>query len=520
MSEKHAVSGVELAIFSGKLNAICEEMGFVLQRCAFSPNIKDRLDFSCAVFDRYGKILAQAAHIPVHLGSMAFAMSSLVSRFEWFDGDVVVVNDPFQGGTHLPDVTLISPVFIDDTLVGYVVNRAHHANIGSRSPGSMPLSSKIEEEGILIAPQKLFAKGILNQALASQLRAIVPNCASDLPEDFAAQVSANQVGRCRLASWLAAQEKPLQWFQGLSDALNEYGAELMCRFIETLPDNSFSEFTDYLENDGFGSGVIELKLRLGREGSFIHFDFSGTSQQVAGNLNCPESVSVASVYYVIACMLPEYTPKCDGVFRYINVEAPKGSILNANPGAAVAAGNVETSMRVVDLVQGAMIGLGIDMPAASQGSMNNIAMGSAGDEGSGRWDYYETIAGGMGAHSGSRGLSGVQCHMTNTLNTPIESLELHYPLRIERYGLRQNSGGLGENLGGNGLVRKYVFLSNANVTLLTERREFRPWGIRASGGQCGENWHNGSLILGKCALEVAAGDTITIETPGGGGWSS
>ena len=520
MSEEQKVSGVELAIFSGKLNAICEEMGFVLQRCAFSPNIKDRLDFSCAVFDARGKILSQAAHIPVHLGSMAFAMSSLVNSFQWFEGDVVVVNDPFQGGTHLPDVTLVSPVFVDDALAGFVVNRAHHANIGSSSPGSMPLSSDIAEEGVLIVPQKLFDGGVLNQSLASSLRGIVTSCSSDLPEDFAAQLSANNVGKRRLVDWLSAKKEPLRIFQELSDALNEYGSELMRRFVENLPDNTFSEFTDYLEDDGFGSGAIELKLSLVRKRDVVCFDFTGTSAQVKGNLNCPESVSAASVYYVIACLLPEYTPKCDGVFRHIELKVPKGSILNARPGAAVAAGNVETSMRLVDLVQGAFIGLGVDMPAASQGTMNNIAMGSAGGVDSARWDYYETIAGGMGAHSCGPGLSGVQCHMTNTLNTPIESLELHYPLRIERYELRDSSGGMGQNVGGNGLLRHYSFLSRANVTLLTERRSVKPWGVKGSEGLCGANWHNNFSIAGKCALEVAAGDTITIETPGGGGWSS
>lgn len=518
MSVSNEVSGVELAIFAGKLNAVCAEMGYVLQRSAFSPNIKDRLDFSCAVFDRDGAILAQAAHIPVHLGSMAYAMKNLVSKFEWHSGDMVVVNDPFQGGTHLPDVTLIAPFFILGELSGFVVNRAHHANIGATAPGSMPLSSKLEEEGVILSPEKLLEAGHLNAGLADQIRSIDPECSAELPEDFIAQISANRTGLNRLAASLADMSSPARFFDRMNSALHDYGALLMQRLIRQIPEGAV-HFEDVLDGDGFSEVPVRLVLHLERIGDQLVFDFSESSPQVTGNLNCPVSVSAASVYYVIACMLPDYAPKCDGVFRHINLIAARGSILNANPGAAVAAGNVETSMRIVDLVQGAFAKLGIEMPAASQGTMNNVAMGNSGHGGNRRWDYYETLGGGMGAHAGGDGLDAVQCHMTNTLNTPIESLELHYPLRIEQYGLRDQSGGSGERVGGRGLKRSYRFLEPASVTLLTDRRLSRPWGVRAEPGKAGVNSLNGVPVTSKISLEVSAGDSISIETPGGGGWS-
>ena len=518
MSGKNKVSGIDLAIFSGKLNAVCDEMGYVLQRSAFSPNIKDRLDFSCALFDRDGAILAQAAHIPVHLGSMAYAMKGLVTRFEWHPEDMVVVNDPFQGGTHLPDVTLIAPFFLCGQLAGFVVNRAHHANIGASAPGSMPLSTSLEEEGIVLTPEKLLCGGELNEPLANRIRSIDPECSGELPEDFVAQISANKTGLTRLEASLCHEKDPVAFFELMTRALHDYGAQLMTKLIENIP-QGHARFEDVLDGDGFSDEPVRLVLELSNFDGQLVFDFSGSSKQVEGNLNCPLSVSAASVYYLVACLLPDYAPKCDGVFRFIKIHALEGSVLNASPGAAVAAGNVETSMRIVDLVQGALAVLGVSMPAAAQGTMNNIAMGSAGDNSRLRWDYYETLGGGMGAHSKGDGLDAVQCHMTNTLNTPIESLELHYPLRIEQYAIRDRSGGDGAFRGGNGLVRSYKFLDSASVTLLTERRLVQPWGTRAASGSLGANMLNGVALPPKIALEVSSGDSITIQTPGGGGWS-
>ena len=518
MSGESKVSGIDLAIFSGKLNAVCDEMGYVLQRSAFSPNIKDRLDFSCALFDRDGAILAQAAHIPVHLGSMAYAMKALVERFEWHVGDMVVVNDPFQGGTHLPDVTMVAPFFLQGQLSGFVVNRAHHANIGASAPGSMPLSTSLQEEGVVLQPEKLLCGGELNALLAQRISSIDPECSGELPEDFVAQISANKTGLIRLEASLCHEPDPVAFFERMNRALHEYGEQLMSSLIESIPQGT-ARFEDVLDGDGFSEDPVRLVLELSNRGGKLEFDFSGSSKQVKGNLNCPLSVSAASVYYLVACLLPDYAPKCDGVFRFINIHALEGSVLNASTGAAVAAGNVETSMRIVDLVQGAFAELGVSMPSAAQGTMNNIAMGSAGNNSASRWDYYETLGGGMGAHGKGDGLDAVQCHMTNTLNTPVESLELHYPLRIEQYAIRDSSGGSGKFSGGNGLVRSYRFLESASVTLLTERRAVQPWGTRAGSGLPGVNMLNGERLPPKIALEVSPEDSITIETPGGGGWS-
>lgn len=508
-------NAVELAVFSGQIKAICEEMGLVLQRSAFSPNIKDRLDYSCAFFDSGGKIVAQAAHIPVHLGSMAYAMRDIVSDVEWNEGDVLVLNDPFKGGTHLPDVTLISPFFRQNNLIGFIANRAHHANIGCESPGSMPLSSSLEEEGVLISPQKLYDKGLLNKNCAKLLAGIENKKSKILPGDFIAQVSANKIGLERLDEWFEKEGFDQDSFVSGVEQLDEYGARLATTFFERLPQGK-SSFYDFLDNDGLSEESIRVEVELTVEKGAISLDFAGTSHQVMGNLNCPISVCAASVYYVFAALLPDYVPHCDGVFKQITISAPSSSIVNASPGVAVSAGNVETSMRIVDVVMGALYRLGFDIPAASQGTMNNVAMGSTCVRG---WNYYETIAGGAGAGRQYPGLSARQCHMTNTLNTPVESLELHYPLRINVYEIRRGSGGEGYNNGGDGVVRSYEFLQDAQLTLLTERRCISPWGIEGGHqGEVGVNFLNGRELPAKLEMNVRCGDVLKIETPGGGGW--
>ena len=508
-------NAVELAIFSGQIKSVCEEMGLVLQRSAFSPNIKDRLDYSCAFFDFDGKIVAQAAHIPVHLGSMAFAMRDIVSDVAWFEGDVLVLNDPFKGGTHLPDVTLVSPFFVNGELTGFIANRAHHANIGCESPGSMPLSKSLEQEGVVISPRKLYSKGKLECGFAQLLSNIEPNDSNELPGDFIAQISANKVGGERLNQWF--EEKNIsrdEFISGLVQ-LDDYGRRLALTCFRDLPSGQ-STFCDFLDGDGIDAHSIRIRVLLTIESGKISLDFSGTSSQVAGNLNCPLSVCAASVYYVFAALLPEYVPHCDGVFNLIDIVAPEGCLVNASAGAAVAAGNVETSMRIVDVVLGALHRLGIAVPAASQGSMNNVAMGGGGADG---WNYYETIAGGGGAGPEYDGLSACQCHMTNTLNTPIESLELHYPLQINQYSIRKDSGGTGLHKGGDGVIRTYQFKQASHVTLLTERRSFSPWGLDGGkDGCCGRNLLNGIDISSKAQLQLGEGDVLSIETPGGGGW--
>ncbi|MBD3610741.1 MAG: hydantoinase B/oxoprolinase family protein, partial [Gammaproteobacteria bacterium] len=413
---------IALSIFSSRIEAVCDEMGAVLRRSAFSPNIKDRLDFSCAVFDAEGELSAQAAHIPVHLGSMAYAMRDIVRRLSWQAGDMVVVNDPYLGGTHLPDVTLIAPVFIQGQLIGFVVNRAHHADIGASTPGSMPISSQLEEEGIIIPPTHLYRAHTLQREVMASIIGVTQNPVHS-EGDFTAQVSANQSGVKRLTE-LASILGIGDYLEGLA-ALNHYGERLAQASLQDIPDGEY-QFTDYMDDDGQGTANIPIAVTITAQAGRIHVDFTGTASQVAGNINSPLSVAAAGVFYVFRCLMPEQTPACAGTFRPISLTAPEGCLVNATRPAAVAAGNVETSTRVVDVVMGALAqAIPERMPAASHGSMNNLAMGS--NQTGQSWSYYETIGGGMGAGAQTAGQSAVQTHMTNTLNTPVESLEMHYP---------------------------------------------------------------------------------------------
>ena len=509
---------IELSLFVSRMEAVCDEMGVVLRRTAFSPNIKDRLDYSCALFDRHGELCAQAAHIPVHLGSMAYAMADIVERFEWAEGDVLILNDPFLGGTHLPDVTVVAPVFIDDLLEGFVVNRAHHANIGSDTPGSMPITHRLEEEGVVISPRLLIKKGKLDLAFWRSLSAIHGDPdASQLSGDMAAQVSSVKTGVQRLMTLIKKIGSP-EFRQGL-DALNDYGTRVALACLSDIPAGDYT-FEDVMDDDGLGARDIGIRVLLQIRKDHITVDFNGTDDQVPGNINCPLPVVAAAVYYVFRCLMPDYAPACAGLFRPISISAPQGSVVNAVHPAAVAAGNVETSTRIVDVVLGALEQvLPNRIPAASQGSMNNIAMGSRVE--GGRWDYYETLAGGHGGGPAHAGLDGRHSHMTNTLNTPVESLEMHYPLRINRYALRDGSGGAGRHPGGDGLVREYEFLAPAQVSLLTERRQHSPWGVAGGEpGLAGVNLFNGTALPGKISRHVDTGDRLTIETPGGGGWGA
>jgi len=508
------MNAIELSLFVSQVTAVCDEMGAVLRRAAFSTNIKDRLDYSCAVFDAGGELCAQAAHIPVHLGSMAFAMRDLVARFDWAPDDMVIVNDPYLGGTHLPDVTLIAPVHVDRELIGFVANRAHHADIGAHTPGSMPVSRRLEDEGLVIAPVFLLRAG---KPVTVVMQRIMQAAASpaQMRGDLAAQISANHAGVRQLAA-LAAQAGVEHYRAGLH-AVNDYGARLAQQALAGIPDGSY-RFEDFMDDDGQGQLDIRIAVTLHVRNGAVEADFDGTAAQVEGNINCPLSVAAAAVLYVFRCLMPAQTPACAGSFRSIRLNAPAGCLLNAQRPAAVAAGNVETSSRIVDVVMGALAqALPDSMPAASQGTMNNLAMGARSNTLS--WDYYETLAGGAGAGPAYDGLSAVQTHMTNTLNTPIEVLEMNFPLRVSRYQLRDGSGGAGLHRGGDGLLREFGFLAPATVTLLTERRRHQPWGL--CGGQPGargENRRGEELLPGKLTLHVDAGETLVLETPGGGGW--
>jgi N-methylhydantoinase B len=508
------MDAIQLSIFASRIAAVCDEMGAVLRRTAFSPNIKDRLDFSCAVFDAAGQLCAQAAHIPVHLGSMAYAMADLVAARHWQPGDMLVVNDPYQGGTHLPDVTVIAPVFVAQSCIGFVANRAHHADIGADSPGSMPIGRRLEEEGLLIPPTLLVENDVIRPAVLDAIVAATHN-AVITGGDFSAQISANRSGVRRVQA-LAAALGVTAYVQGLTE-INAYGERMAQTAIGQLPDGDY-RFTDFMDDDGQGNRDIRLRVGIRIRGHHVGVDFSGTAAQVDGNINCPLSVAAAAVFYVFRCLMDERTPACAGTFRGITITAPAGCLVNARPPAAVAAGNVETSSRIVDLVLGALsTAVPAQVAAASQGSMNNLAMGARGEQGA--WDYYETLGGGMGAGQYGGGLSALQTHMTNTLNTPIEVLEAAYPLRILRYAIRRGSGGAGLRAGGDGLIREYRFLAPAQLTLLTERRHHRPWGIQGGmPGQAGENRLNGVHLPAKVAVSVAAGDRLEIRTPGGGGF--
>lgn len=500
---------VQLGLFVSRLESVCEEMGAVLQRAAFSPNIKDRLDFSCAIFDREGQLCAQAAHIPVHLGSMAYAMADIVGQTVWQPGDMMVLNDPFMGGTHLPDVTVIAPIFLGDVLQGFVANRAHHADIGAATPGSMPLSERLEEEGVVIPPTMLQRAGVLQQHLLDDWFGPGEH------GDFIAQLSANRSGLQRMAELLDNLSVP---FAEALVQLQDYGERIARQRLSELPKGVF-HFVDYMDDDGFGASRLPIQVALSIAADSVHLDFAGTADQVRGNINCPRSVAAAAVFYVFRCLMPEAAPVCAGLFRPISLSVPEGCLLNARRPAAVAAGNVETSMRATDVVLGALAQAAPELvPAAAHGSMNNVAMGSLQGQ---PWHYYETLGGGSGGHRAGHGMSAVQCHMTNTLNTPVESLEMHYPLRIREYAIRRGSGGVGKHRGGDGLVREFEFLAEARFTLLTERRQIAPWGLAGGEDACvGENRFNGEIMPGKVSARASIGDRLRISTPGGGAWGA
>jgi len=512
------VDAIGLSIFANRIDAICGEMGATLQKSAFSPNIRDRLDYSCAVFDVQGELCAQAAHIPVHLGSMAFAMKDVVSAINWTAGDMVVLNDPYKGGTHLPDVTLIAPLFIADRLIGFVANRAHHADIGSETPGSMPLSSDLSEEGLIIEPTLLVQNDQLEERYFASLMNNMRN-KQESSGDFIAQIAANRRGLMRLTALI--EKTGIKDYLNSLEQLNCYAATLAKKSLADIKDGEYS-FKDMLDDDGQGNANIVIKATVIFEQGNITVDFAGTAPQMKGNINCPLSVTAAAVYYVFRCLMPAQTPACAGSFKNIKILAPENTVVNASYPAAVAAGNVETSTRIVDVVLGALAKVIPDrIPAASHGSMNNLAMGYVGDANHAAWDYYETIGGGMGASKNSDGLDAVQTHMTNTLNTPIEALEMKYPLRVTQYQIRQGSAGTGKHIGGEGLIRKYEFLAPAQVTILSERRRHSPWGqLSGKKAKVGVNRLNDKVLAGKCSFTVDKGDVVSITTAGGGGYAN
>lgn len=520
-----------LSVFSHLFASVAEEMGGTLERAAYSPNIKERLDFSCALFLGDGQMLAQAAHIPVHLGAMPESVRAAIVQVENFRaGDVVILNDPYLGGTHLPDITLVSPVFVTPSGDAYakrkpdffVASRAHHADIGGMSPGSMPLSTQLHQEGIIIPPIKIVEQGKLNEAAWTLLLRNVRTPA-EREGDLAAQLSAHETGARRLQQVVNRYGLP----EVLAQARNliAYSRRMAEATVRHIPDGAYT-FKDYLDDDGQGKKSIPIILKLTVEDCSLHTDFAGTSKAVRGNVNAVPAIVRSAVVYCLRCvaleLLDRDVPMNEGLFAPIDIHVPAGSLLDPPRGYAVAAGNVETSQRVVDVVMGALAqALPRLVPAASQGTMNNFTFGGE-DEGR-PFAYYETLGGGIGAGPGAGGGNGMHSHMSNTRNTPVEALESSFPLRVEEYSLRDGSGGRGQHQGGEGLVRRVRFLVPVDVTITSERRVHAPYGLHGgeSGGP-GRNTiiHNNrrTTMRGKVALRLAAGDVILIETPGGGGW--
>ena len=510
-----------LEVFKNRLSSIAEEMGVTLQRTSFSPNIKERRDYSCAIFDARGDLVAQAAHIPVHLGSMPLSVKAALS-IPMEDGDMVVLNDPFQGGTHLPDITLVAPVFIEGQGPRfYVANRAHHADVGGMAPGSMPLSTSIFQEGFIFPPVKLVEKGEIDPKVLSLFLANV-RTPQEREGDFSAQIMANITGIKRLQELVANQG--LETVSFYCHELMAYTERITRETIRAVPDGTYT-FRDFMEDDGAGSGPIPIEVGLTIRGEEALLDFSNSSPQAKGSINSVYAITLSAVLYTFRCLMEEDVPVNAGITKPIKIITPKGSIVDANFPAAVAGGNVETSQRVVDVVLGALASaLPHRIPAASQGTMNNLAMGGIHPTTGQSFAYYETLGGGTGAWAQGPGVSGVHSHMTNTLNTPIEALEYTYPLMVTRYCLRRESGGEGLHRGGDGLIRELEALTETEVTVLSERRKIPPYGL--AGGEPGKPGKN--LILkkdgtmlempGKFHERLEPGDRIRIETPGGGGW--
>ena len=527
---------VRLEVFKNLFAAVADEMGVVLRKASYSPNIKERRDFSCAIFDPAGKMIAQAAHIPVHLGSMPLSVSAVLQEYSQsagnnssqaglLPGDMVLLNDPFRGGTHLPDITLVTPVFIvednlTDRLIGFVASRAHHADVGGMTPGSMPIAREIFQEGLILPPVKLYKQGNLDQDILKILLANV-RTPEERQGDIMAQVAANQRGSIRLVELISrysADEVKLYMHELLA-----YSERMTRELIKGLPDGNYC-FTDYLDDDGYGDTPIPITVQITIHDDHAVVDFTGSCSQVSGSMNAVFAITLSAVYYVFRSLVGLDIPNNSGCLEPISIIAPEGTVVNAQHPAPVAGGNVETSQRIVDVLLGALSQACPDrVPAASQGTMNNLTIGGWDAEKGTSFAYYETIAGGNGARPGSNGLSAMHSHMTNTLNTPIEALEYAYPLRVVCYEIRQNSGGAGKYRGGNGIRRDLQVLTNAQVTLISERRRLRPYGLQ--GGEPGLSGQNRIVhagleepIPGKGSFSLQAGDTISIQTPGGGGF--
>jgi N-methylhydantoinase B len=511
------ISPIDLEVARNQFASIADEMGVVLRRTAYSPNIKERADCSAAMFLPSGEMLAQAEHIPVHLGSMP---ASVAAVLDVFGGDVepdvqYAVNDPYHGGTHLNDLTLVRPVLSDGELIGWVANRAHHADVGGEAPGSMPADAEtVDQEGHRVAPVAAERGGRWLENFLEPFLAATRTPAERLG-DLSAQLGANEVGAARLSE-IAEMQGPDR-HRKITGALLDYGERRMLAAIDALPDGEF-RFTDWME---WGDQDLPITVTIRISDSRLEADFTGTAPQVAGNINAVEAVTRSCLYFAVRVATDPTIPANGGCYRPLLLVAPSGTLVNPDPPAAVAAGNVETSQRIADVLLGALaLAAPERIPAASQGTMNNVLVGSE------DFAYYETLGGGQGGRPGRAGQSGIHTGMTNTKNTPVESLEVHYPFRVTRYSLRRESGGRGRYAGGDGIEREIEFLAPATVSLIGERRRHGPWGLHGGGpGAPGEDWllRPGAVperLPGKLTFEVSPGDRLLVRTPGGGGWGT
>jgi N-methylhydantoinase B len=516
---------IELAIFQSSIHSIAEEMGAALRRTSISPNIKERRDYSCALFDGRERVIAMGDHMPVHLGAMPMSVKAVVDSMTLEEGDVAILNDPYAGGTHLPDITLVLPVFIGGggKPAFYAASRAHHADVGGMYAGSMGPAQEIYQEGIRIPPIHLIRKGAM---CGDVLALFLANVRTPVERegDLAAQIGACRVGERRIKEVVA--KYGLAKMNNLVQELLAYSERLMRAELRKMPAGVF-EAEDYLDGDGVTDDPIRIAVAIRfnpAEGS-AEIDFAGSSPQVRGSVNAVYPITYSVCFYMLRCLLGEDAPATAGLMNSVKVFAPSGTIVNAQLPAPVAGGNVETSQRIVDTLLRALAQAAPDrVPAASYGTMSNLTVGGVDHRTNAPFTYYETTAGGMGARPNMDGIDGIHCHMTNSLNTPIEALEYAYPFRVRSYGYRRGSGGRGEFRGGNGLVREIELLAPAQVTFLCDRRKFAPYGLAG-----GENGATGRTLLiradgdarelpAKGTLQVGENDLIRMETPGGGGW--
>jgi N-methylhydantoinase B len=552
------MDSITLEIYRSLYTSVAEEMGVSLRRTAFSPNIKERRDYSCAVFDGRGRLIAQGDHMPVHLGSMPMSVRAAIEQCAMLPGDVVVLNDPYAGGTHLPDVTMVAAVFKNGRagergsrkgknkdLYGkdfsfprspalllsrsaslplfFIANRAHHADIGGATPGSMGAATEIYQEGIRIPPIHIARGGELDREVFHLLLANVRG-REEREGDFAAQLGSLRVGAERLLE--IVDRSGYQEADEYAGHLVDYAARMMRRTLAAIP-NGVYQAEDFLDDDGVSGRPVRIAVQIEIRGDRARIDFSGSSPQVRGPINAVEAITVSAVYYVFRCLLAGDVPASAGIMDPIRVIAPPGTIVNAMPPAPVAGGNVETSQRIVDTLLKALAQAAPALiPAASQGTMNNLTIGGWDERRGKEFAYYETIAGGMGARPIADGLSAVHTHMTNSLNTPVEALEYAYPMRVRRYAIRRGSGGSGKRRGGDGVVREIELLADARVSLLADRRKIAPYGLQGGGeGDKGRAQLIGAkgkrkTLPGKFSISANLGDRIIIETPGGGGWGA